>query len=127
MLKQALRRPTPVLRCGWTAFIKDAAAEASVSKTRNDDGIEPGITCVFNTKSPRNRPMVELGFRSMVQMMVRPRAAFAAVHRCPVRLAWSRTQPFQGCDTGSNPVRDVCPRTTNRTSPPEGMATLSRA
>jgi 16S rRNA (adenine1518-N6/adenine1519-N6)-dimethyltransferase len=31
--------------------------------------------------------------------------------RCPVRLAWSRTQPFQGCDTGSNPVRDVlhCP------------------
>ena len=26
---------------------------------------------------------------------------------CPVRLARSRTQPFQGCSTGSNPVRDV--------------------
>ena len=25
----------------------------------------------------------------------------------PVRLARSRTQPFQGCSTGSNPVRDV--------------------
>src|SRR5262249_48329849 len=26
---------------------------------------------------------------------------------CPVRLARSRTQPFQGCSTGSNPVRDA--------------------
>src|SRR5436190_16083574 len=25
----------------------------------------------------------------------------------PVRLARSRTRPFQGCNTGSNPVRDV--------------------
>src|SRR5439155_719182 len=26
---------------------------------------------------------------------------------CPHRLAWPRTRPFQGCNTGSNPVGDT--------------------
>ena len=28
-------------------------------------------------------------------------------HRCPYRLAWSRTSPFHGGDRGSNPLRDA--------------------
>ncbi len=40
--------------------------------------------------------------------MVRVQLIFAALFR-PHRLAWPRTLPFQGSNTGSNPVGDTTP------------------
>ncbi len=40
--------------------------------------------------------------------MVRVPLIFASLYR-PHRLAWPRTLPFQGSNTGSNPVGDTKP------------------